>query len=283
MSSGGFNNATLISIMQNHIKNLVTHWKGKCYAWDVVNEALEEDGTYRNSVFSRTIGPAFIPLAFAAAAAADPDAKLYYNDYNIEHPGAKSTAAANIVKMVQSYGVKIDGVGGQAHLIVGSVGAASTLQSNIESYTKLGVDFAYTELDIRAPTPISNSAKAQQATDYGSVVTACKNVARCVGITVWDWTDKYSWIPSVFPGQGDALPWDSNMVKKPAYAAMMSAWGSAPGGGVSPTAAQPAPNPSAVAQAPRWSQCGGNGYTGPTTCVSPYTCTKQNEYFSQCL
>ncbi|KAF2181586.1 carbohydrate-binding module family 1 protein [Zopfia rhizophila CBS 207.26] len=298
VKNGGFDNATLISIMKNHITNEVTHYKGQCHHWDVVNEALNEDGTYRSSVFYDTIGPAYIPIAFAAAAAADPSAKLYYNDYNIESAGAKSTGAQNIVKLIKQYGAKIDGVGLQAHLIVGSTPSQSAQTANINAFVNLGVEVAYTELDIRTTTPATSSAVTQQAQDYASTVAACKAVSKCVGITIWDYTDKYSWIPSVFSGQGAALPWDENLQKKTeVYNAILNAWGSAPAGStgtstvaapsatevVVSTSAAPAATSAAAGTVQKWGQCGGNGYTGPTTCVSGSTCTKQNDYYSQCL
>jgi endo-1,4-beta-xylanase len=160
-------------------------------------QALNEDGTYRTNIFYNTIGPAYIPIAFAAAAAADPSAKLFYNDYNIEAAGAKSTGAQNIVKLVKAYGAKIDGVGMQAHLIVGSTGSesVSAWTANMN---------AITELDIRTNTPATSAAVTQQAKDYATVIQACKAVARCVGMTIWDYTDKVwllwsSWVYYLWP------------------------------------------------------------------------------------
>ncbi|KAH8878750.1 glycoside hydrolase family 10 protein [Thozetella sp. PMI_491] len=219
VTNGNFDNATLISIMKNHIQNVVTHYKGKCYAWDVVNEALNEDGTYRSSdsVWGRTIGPAYIPIAFAAAAAADPSAKLYYNDYNCDKAGRKSTGAQNLIKMVKAYGAPIHGMGLQGHMTTGQVGSASPLVSNLQAFTALGVDVAYTELDMA--TPASNPNFNQQAIDYATVVSACKQVSRCVGITAWGFTDAHTWIQNSLP-----LIWDKNYQKKPDYNSILNAW-----------------------------------------------------------
>lgn len=287
MTSGTWTNATLTAVLKNHIKNEVTHYKGKCYSWDVVNEAFNEDGTWRTSVFYNTIGPEFVAIAFEAAAAADPTVKLYYNDYNIESPGGKATAAQNLVKSLKSRGIKIDGVGLQAHLIVGSTPSLATQTANLKSFTSLGVEVAYTELDIRHPSlPPSSSALAQQQTDYYNTVAACL-AAKCVGVTLWDYTDKYSWIPSVFAGQGMACPWDANLVKKAApYNGIVSALGGKPIGGTTSTGTTP-PATSAPGggggTVPHWNQCGGLGYTGATACASPYTCTVINPWYSQCL
>jgi endo-1,4-beta-xylanase len=87
----------------------VTHYKRQCYAWDVVNGAFNDDGTYRTNVFYNTIGPEYIPIAFETAAAADPSVKLYYNDYNIESPGSKATSELNLVQSHKARGIKIDG------------------------------------------------------------------------------------------------------------------------------------------------------------------------------
>jgi endo-1,4-beta-xylanase len=283
VTNGHFDNATLISIMKNHIANVVGHYKGKCYAWDVVNEALNEDGTYRTSgsVWGSTIGPAYIPIAFAAAAEADPDAKLYYNDYNCDRAGAKATGAQNLIKMVKQYGAPIHGFGMQGHLTTGQVGSASQYVSNMQAFAALGVEVAFTELDIA--TPSSNPNFQQQATDYATIVSACKQVDACVGITTWGFTDKYTWISN-----SDPLPWDSNLQKKPAYTAILNAWGSSPPPSTTTTTAATTTTPPSGGggngcTAPHWAQCGGIGYSGCTTCEAPYTCKYSNDWYSQCL
>ncbi|KAF9478336.1 hypothetical protein BDN70DRAFT_895819 [Pholiota conissans] len=204
VTAGNFDNATLSSIVQTHCHTLVKHYKG-----DIsypLEEPFNDDGTFRETVFYNTIGPSYIPLALRAARAADPKAKLYINDYNIEGLSAKSTGMLNLVKQLKKDRVPIDGIGIQGHLIVGQV--PTTIKENLQAFVKLGVEVAITELDIRMNLPVTADLLAQQKKDYETVISACKAVKGCVGITIWDWTDKYSWVPGVFSGQGAPLPWD---------------------------------------------------------------------------
>jgi len=188
----------------------------------------------------------------------------------------------------------------QAHFIVGSTPSLSAQTANLGSFTALGVEVAYTELDIRFTSlPSTAAGVAQQSTDYANTVSACLATLNCVGITIWDYTDKYSWIPSTFSGQGDALLWDANLVKKPAYTAVVNVLG----GSVSSTSSSTvvatatstskattatgtttAPTTTSTAAAvAKWGQCGGLTYGGSKTCVAGTTCTYQNDYYSQCL
>ena len=242
VSNGGFSATELDSVMKNHITNEATHYKGQLYAWDVVNEPFNEDGTFRTSVFYNTLGVNYIANAFRYARAADPTAKLYLNDYNIDGPGAKSDAMYALAKSLIAQGVPIDGVGFQGHLAI-QYGLPS-MQANLQRFADLGLDVAITELDVRMILPRDTAKDTTQAQYYHDVVAACMAVSRCVGVTIWDYTDKYSWIPSVFPDQGAALPWDENLVAKPlAYNAIASALG---GTTPTPTATTASPTPSST-------------------------------------
>jgi endo-1,4-beta-xylanase len=137
----------LTSALIQHFTEEARHWTGQCYACYVLNEALNEDGTYQNDTFLQVLGPDYFKIAFRAAAAADPWAKLYYNDYNIEYPGPKATAAQeNIVRFLQVDGIRIDGVGLQSHFIVGETPSLSMQVENMEAFTALGVEVAVTEV-----------------------------------------------------------------------------------------------------------------------------------------
>ncbi|KAF2749960.1 glycoside hydrolase family 10 protein [Sporormia fimetaria CBS 119925] len=223
------NNATLMDVMTNHINQVMGRYRGKCTHWDVVNEALNEDGTLRNNVFLRVIGEQYLPIAFRIAAAADPNTKLYYNDYNLEYGQAKHQGALRIVKLVQSWGVKIDGVGLQAHLVSESTPTQSAVTPSVEVLTKvlqdyadLNVDVAYTEIDIRMNTPVTAQKQQAAAACWSRVAQSCLNVQRCVGMTIWGVADKYSWVPGTFPGEGGALLWNDNYQKKTEYNAFLN-------------------------------------------------------------
>ena len=223
LTSGSWTRDQLGAIVQDHIATEVGRYKGRIAAWDVVNEPFNEDGTYRPTLFHTTLGQDYIAQALTGARAADPGAKLYINDYNVEGVNAKSTALYNLVKSLKERGIPIDGVGLQAHLIVGQV--PSTLQQNIQRFADLGVDVAITELDIRTQLPMTPAKLTQQAADYKAVMNACVALARCTGVTVWGFTDSDSWIPDTFPGQGAATPYDENYQPKPAYHAIAEALG----------------------------------------------------------
>ncbi|OSD04968.1 glycoside hydrolase family 10 protein [Trametes coccinea BRFM310] len=204
----------LAEVVTEHCFNIVRHWEGQI--WDVINEPFNDDGTWRETLWYNTLNTSYIPLALHAARRADPHAKLYINEYNITGTGAKATSMKTLIKALKRAGVPIDGVGIQAHETVGEV--PTDIQRNLEEFVALGVEVAITELDVKFLTlPPTQAGLEQQRKDYETIVGACAAVERCVGVTVWDFTDKYSWIPGTFPGSGDACPWDDDLEKKPAY------------------------------------------------------------------
>jgi endo-1,4-beta-xylanase len=208
--------AELRSTVKRHIKTTVSRFKGKIRAWDVVNEAFNEDGTRRETVFQQKLGEGYIAEAFRLAHAADPRAKLYINDYNIEGINAKSDAVYNLVRSLKKQGVPIEGVGIQTHLAL-QYGFPTTMRENIERFAKLGVDVAITEADVRIPQPTDAAKLEAQADFYQQAWDACHAVRRCVEFTTWGFTDRHSWVPGVFPGEDDACLFDEDLRPKPAY------------------------------------------------------------------
>jgi endo-1,4-beta-xylanase len=215
--------------MESHITTEVSHYKGQIYAWDVVNEPFNGDGSFVNDVFYQAMGSGYIADALRTAHAADPGAQLYLNDYGIEGENAKSNAMYSLVQSLLAQGVPINGVGFESHYILGQV--PSSLLANMQRFAALGVNVAVTELDDRIQLPATTADLNQQAADYATVVSDCLQVSRCVGVSQWGVGDADSWIPGTFPGWGAATMYDQNYQPKPAYFAALSALGGSGGGG----------------------------------------------------
>ena len=132
--------------MRQHILNVVGRYKGRIKGWDVVNEAFEDKGNYRNSKFYQILGNDFIKYAFQFAHEADPNAELYYNDYNVETP-AKCDAIVGLVKELKAAGCRIDAVGSQAHMRMKSPSLSAT-ETSFKKLKDAGVHILITEWDI---------------------------------------------------------------------------------------------------------------------------------------
>lgn len=161
----------------------------------------------------------------------------YYNDYNLEYNEAKTDRAIEIVEIIQEAGAPIDGVGFQGHLIVGETPSRENLAATLERFTALGVEVAYTEVDIRhSSLPADDQGRAQQGDDYAAVVGSCLDVEGCIGFTVWGFSDKYSWVEGTFPGEGEACLYDADLQRKPAWTSVSSLLAASSGaGGAEPT------------------------------------------------
>lgn len=138
--------------MKDHISTMVGRYKGRIKGWDVVNEAIMEDGSYRRSKFYEILGEEFIPLAFQFAHEADPDAELYYNDYNMYFPG-KREAVCRLVSELKARGLRIDAVGMQGHIDMHHP-SLEEFEASINAYADAGVKVMITEFDMSAlPSP----------------------------------------------------------------------------------------------------------------------------------
>lgn len=136
--------------MKDHIYTVVGRYKGVIRGWDVVNEAILEDGSYRESKFYEILGEEFIPLAFQYAHEADPEAELYYNDYNEWYPGKRETVV-RLINTLKERGIRIDGIGMQGHLGMTNP-SLEAYQETIDDYVNAGVKVLITELDV-SPLP----------------------------------------------------------------------------------------------------------------------------------
>ncbi|MFL6077795.1 MAG: endo-1,4-beta-xylanase [Mycobacteriales bacterium] len=215
LTGGTFSDGELRELLRGHVIDEASHFRGRIWQWDVVNEAFNDDGTMRESLWLRALGPGYVADAFRWAHAADPDALLFYNDYDIETIGPKSDAVYALVKSLRAEGVPIHGVGFQAHATVDF--APADLAENMARFTALDLDTAVTEADVRMPLPADGVKAQAQAAVYSQLLKACIATRRCLSFTVWGFTDAHQWVPSFFPGHGSAAIEDENLRPKPAF------------------------------------------------------------------
>jgi len=233
----------------DHISTIASRYDGKVYSWDVVNEALNEDGTLRNSIFLQKLGPGYLVEAFRLAQKAAPHTKLYYNDYNIEQPKKRAGAIA-LIKKIQAAGVRIDGVGIQGHWSSGKV-PLTDIEASIREFSALGIEVMFTELDLSVlpdprdhntadvgqsaanragmnpyPNGLPDSAQDLLAKSYAELFHLfLRYKGRISRITFWGIEDGMSWLND-FPIRGRTnypLPFDRNCHPKKAYFSIIAA------------------------------------------------------------
>ncbi len=223
--NGNYTRQEMIDILYDHIDTVIGRYQEQIQVWDVVNEAISDNGVgLRPTLWSTGIGEDYIDLAFQRTRLADPTAVLIYNDYGNHGLGGKSDAVYNLVADMVSRNIPIDGVGFQMHVSVNNPPNITALTSNMARYAALGLDVYITELDVRIPEPVTGSDLENQAAIYQSVLQACLDAPNCNHFTMWGFTDEYSWVPNRYPGYGAALIFDENYLAKPAYHALIDAF-----------------------------------------------------------
>ncbi len=226
VSSNAWTTSQLQTIAFDHIDTVVNRYRDRVFCWDVVNEAFNDNGTMRSTVWydAPGIGYAgqgtkYIEEAFKRARAADPDCELFYNDYSAETDNAKSDAIYAMAQDFKARGVPIDGIGFQFH--ISSTPSLSSMRANFQRFNDLGLNIHITELDVSVAVDSNGvataSALAGQGDTYFNVIGTALAFPRTRVLQTWGFSDRYSWIPGFSPGRGAALTLDEDFNRKPAW------------------------------------------------------------------
>jgi endo-1,4-beta-xylanase len=219
--NGNFSRSEISQILKEHIQTVVTRYRGRIYAWDVVNEAIDNNSKRRETFWLNALGEDYIEQVFLWAREADPEAKLFYNDYGGEALGPRSEAIYGLLRNLKARGVPIDGIGLQSHFQSERPPNMRDVATNMKRLAALGLEIHVTEFDVRTSLPSTEQKLQKQAEIYRDYLTTCLSVSSCKAFLTWGFTDKYSWIPQRVAGMGAALPFDESYKPKPAYAALI--------------------------------------------------------------
>lgn len=220
--NGHWTQAQLRMILREYIFRVVGHYREHIKIWDVVSEAIDDNGAMRQTFWSQGIGPDYIALAFQWAHEADPEAVLLYNDYGGEGGGPKADAIYKLLQGLRAQGVPVNAVGLQMHTSVEAAPDIQAVSANMARLNSLGLNVFITEMDVMIKLPVTPAKLQAQADIYRDVLNTCLSASNCHHFTLWGFTDRHSWIPGFFPGNGAALIFDEQMQPKPSYRAIMN-------------------------------------------------------------
>ena len=215
----------------DHIGTVVSRYRGSIPSWDVVNEPLAEwpdnESSFRPSIWSKRLGADYLPIAFRATAAADPDARLVLNEYDIEYKGprfaARRKALVQLLRSLRDCDVPLHAVGLQSHLFAGRALDRDGLQALLAEIAALKLDVLITELDvIDYDLPASvNERDAMVAGMAGRFLESVREVVRPKAILTWGLSDRYTWVPIYFKRADGMpnrpLPLDADLKRKPLF------------------------------------------------------------------
>jgi endo-1,4-beta-xylanase len=220
LTEGSWTKDELEAILKQHIQTEVSHFSGEVHEWDVVNEPFNDDGTLEDNLWLRVIGPDYIPLALTWAHEADPTAKLFINDYNVDWPGPKEQAMLALATRLLDDGVPLNGIGMEEHLSLSWSPSADQLAQAMGDFAALGLQIEVSEADVDTTGFAGTTAEAQsaEASVFSELATACRAQPACVRFTVWGVSDAVSWLGAAAAG----LPFDTDYRAKPAWQAIVA-------------------------------------------------------------
>lgn len=224
---GSSSKAELRKILKEHIHTVVTHFKGRIEAWDVVNESLESEGSKldKRYFWYEKLGPEYIELAFQLAHEADPNAILFYNEWGAEDLGEKSDGMFKLISELTNRKVPINAVGLQMHTGLGFSPKAKDVVQNINRYIDMGLKVYITEMDVRIQYGKGSLQEKleEQAKIYLEIIEKVISQTQIEGIIFWGLDDSHSWITYSLNKSDAPLLFDKALNPKPAYYAVEEA------------------------------------------------------------
>ena len=206
----------LRSYLEHYVKTVVGRYRGRIGSWDVVNEPLSGDGSLQPNLWRRVLGRDYVADALRWAHEADPGARLYVNDFNIEGRSAKTDGMLALLSRLRRERAPIDGVGLQTHLTVSSSPTRADLRSTMRRYAALGLAVDISEMDV--VSGVGARAEREQARVYREVAAACRALPACGRFTTWGFTDASTWLGT----DQRPLPFTAGGAPKPAWRAIRS-------------------------------------------------------------